>query len=69
MSQAAKLSPKGHCGFAGLADIYRAEFAQTAAHAGITCIPRMSAKATGAMWTNAILTKWKSRKISAYQLD
>jgi hypothetical protein len=53
----------------GLADIFSAEFGQTAARAGITCITRMSAEATGAMWTDAKLTKRKSRKISAHLLD
>ena len=31
----------------GLADSYKDEFVQSASHAGITCIARMSAKATG----------------------
>jgi hypothetical protein len=50
----------------GLADLFTAEFVQSAARAGITCISRMSAQATGAMWTDAKLTKGKSRKISAH---
>ncbi len=52
----------------GLADSFKAEYVQTAARAGITCISRMSAEATGAMWTDAKLTKRKSRKISAHLL-
>jgi hypothetical protein len=52
-----------------LADIYRAEFLRAAAHAGVTCTSRMSTKATAAMWTDAKLTKGKSRKISAHLLD
>jgi hypothetical protein len=43
------------CG--GLADIFRDEFVQAAARAGVTCISRMSAEATAAMWTDAKLTK------------
>ena len=46
----------------GLAGLFTAEFVQSAARAGITCISRMSAEATGAMWTDAKLTKGKSRK-------
>jgi hypothetical protein len=53
----------------GLADLFTGEFVQSADHAGITCISRMSAEATGAMWTDAKLTKGKSRKISAHLLD
>jgi hypothetical protein len=53
----------------GLADTYRDEFVQSASRAGITCISRMSAKATGAMWTDAKVTKRKSRKISAHLFD
>ena len=50
----------------GLAESYKDEFMQSASHAGIACIARMSAKATGAMWTDAKVTKRKSRKISAH---
>jgi hypothetical protein len=46
----------------GLLDPFKAEFVQSATRAGITCISRMSAQATGAMWTDAKLTKGKSRK-------
>jgi hypothetical protein len=53
----------------GLADGYHDEFLQSASRAGITCISRMSAKATGAMWTDAKVTKRKSRKISAHLFD
>ena len=35
----------------------------------VTCIFRMSPKATAAMWTDAKLTKTKSRKISSHLLD
>jgi hypothetical protein len=53
----------------GLTDFFRAEFVHSAAHAGVTCIARMSPEATGAMWTDAKLTKGKSRKISSHLLD
>jgi hypothetical protein len=72
----------GHCGFVGywqtyralwlcriLADLHKREYAQSAARAGVICISPMSAKATGAMWTDAKMTKRKSRKISAHLLD
>jgi hypothetical protein len=36
----------------GLADLFTADFAQSAARDGITCISRISAEATGAMWTD-----------------
>jgi hypothetical protein len=42
---------------------------QAASHAGITCITRISAETTGAMWTDAKMTKSKSRKISSHLLD
>jgi hypothetical protein len=45
----------------GLTDTFKAEYVQTAARAGITCISRM--------WTDAKLTKRKSQKISAHLLD
>ncbi len=50
-------------------DLFRFEFAHSAARAGVTCISRMSPKATAAMWTDAKLTKTKSRKISSHLLD
>jgi hypothetical protein len=53
----------------GLTDLYRAEFVQAASHAGVTCISRMSPEATGAMWTDAKMTKSKSRKILEHLLD
>jgi hypothetical protein len=53
----------------GLAHLFRAKYAQLASPAGITCITRMSPKATGAMWTDANMTKSKSRKISEHLLD
>jgi hypothetical protein len=53
----------------GLANRYKDEFVQAASHAGITCMSRMSPKATGAMWTDAKGTKRKSRKISAHLFD
>ena len=46
-----------------------AEFVQSAARAGITCVSIMSAEAAGAMWTDVKLTKWKLQKISAHLLD
>jgi hypothetical protein len=53
----------------GLAHLFRAEYVQSASRAGITCITRMSPEATGAMWTDAKMTKSKSRKISEHLLD
>jgi hypothetical protein len=53
----------------GLADTFRAEFVRSASKAGITCIARMLPEATGAMWTDAKLTKRKSQKILAHLLD
>jgi hypothetical protein len=53
----------------GIISIFKDEFAHSAVRAGVTCITRMSPKATAAMWTAAKLTKTKSRKISAHLLD
>jgi hypothetical protein len=53
----------------GLADLYKAEFGQSASCAGLTYITRMSAEATGAMWTDAKMTKSKSWKILSHLLD
>jgi hypothetical protein len=50
-------------------DLFGLEFTHSAARAGVTCISRMSPKATAAMWTDAKLTKTKSRKISSHLLD
>jgi hypothetical protein len=52
-----------------LADLYKQEFTQSAARAGVVSISRMSPKGTAAMWTDAKLTKSKSRKISSHLLD
>jgi hypothetical protein len=52
-----------------LADLYKREFAQSATRAGVICITRMSPKGTAAMWTDAKLTKSKSRKISSHLFD
>jgi hypothetical protein len=53
-----------------LAESYKDEFLQSASHAGITFIARISAKAsTIAMWTDAKVTKRKSQKISAHLFD
>jgi hypothetical protein len=53
----------------GMQDLFGLEFTHSATRAGVTCISRMSPKATPAMWTDAKLTKTKSRKISSHLLD
>ena len=50
----------------GITEVYKAEYAHSAAGAGLSCISRMSPKATAAMWTDAKLTKTKSRKVSSH---
>ena len=49
-----------------MAQLYKDEYAHSAARAGVSCISRMSPKATAAMFTAAKLTKAKSRIISAH---
>ena len=53
----------------GMQDLFGLEFTHSAARAGVTCISRMSPKATAAMWTDAKLLKTKSRKILLHLLD
>jgi hypothetical protein len=50
----------------GMQDLFGLEFTHSAARAGVTCISRMSLKASAAMWTDAKLTKTKSRNISSH---
>jgi hypothetical protein len=52
-----------------LAGLYKQEFAQSVARAGVICISRMSPKNIAAMWTDAKLTKSKSQKISSHLFD
>jgi hypothetical protein len=49
-----------------MAKLYKDEYAHSAARAGVSCISRMTPKATASMFTAAKLTKTKSRLISAH---